>query len=816
MKTNNARFKAIGILLSLSMTSSVFLSEPTIWHTSFAGENNVAHMIALVDSSDDLKLKDVVITEDGDYEISDIDNTEHSIIIEEGITANLTITNVNITSKTKPAIWVKTGATLNLTVEGTNTLTGGPGFAGINVEPAYDSTWHYLKDQTAVLNISGSGTLTATGGNGTSTIGGGAGIGGNGQDTNDDGVDFGTVTITEDFTGTINATGGYASAGTSTYGAGAGIGTGGLEVYFTAVEGIINIESGTINATGGDAGKPEYYIGGAGIGSGGVKGNGTAYNHMIVTINEGTINATGGALGAGIGGGSNCDAPDIYINGGTIIAIGKPGDPTETLGATGIGGGDNGAFDIIKITGGTIKSYAEGNSGAAGIGIGSNSQFGTEGTAELTISGEDTMVWAYGGTGYYQYGNTYRGGAGIGAGYLSTSNKNTPVNIDIQITEEATVYSYGGYHSQAIGYGYKEWLTNPEDYFLGTGIELKLDDSIELWAVNTDYFLPALVSKANNTSGTIVDVGHIEYVSTERYLVTHTNYNGNGAITTGTAVGSLTSPELFEEQYPVDVDINWNLTGYQMRFEFTPEVKNIADLYYPFADSNKVGDSDLHGNWATLAPAIIKVDYEFVGEYPDDVNTPDMEYVAKNSEYTAKEQNPSADEEWIFDGWYYDEECTQKFEDGDILESNTTLFGKWTKGPIEEEKINVSYEFVGEAPEGVEPPQGEEVDKGTSYNSKEQDTSNVDDWTFEGWFTDEDCTIPYEEGTVLEEDTILYGKWTRNTTEEPETPTPEEPKEDDDTPNTYDNAMLWLMVMSSSLLSFGLCLLVLKKKQYLK
>lgn len=48
--------------------------------------------------------------------------------------------------------------------------------------------------------------------------------------------------------------------------------------------------------------------------------------------------------------------------------------------------------------------------------------------------------------------------------------------------------AFGGYHAQAIGYGYR-----PTDY-TGYGITLELDDSIFLWAQNADYYQPALAA----------------------------------------------------------------------------------------------------------------------------------------------------------------------------------------------------------------------------------------------------------------------------------------------------------------------------------
>lgn len=74
------------------------------------------------------------------------------------------------------------------------------------------------------------------------------------------------------------------------------------------------------------------------------------------------------------------------------------------------------------------------------------------------------------------------------------------------------------------------------------------------------------------------------------------------------------------------------------------------------------------------------VDYAYVGDAPSDALLPstdvDLEF---GSAYTAKAQAAVAG--WTFDGWYADEACTVKWEDGAELPGSMTLYGKWTKNP---------------------------------------------------------------------------------------------------------------------------------------
>ncbi|MCD8046681.1 MAG: hypothetical protein LUE90_08660 [Clostridiales bacterium] len=117
--------------------------------------------------------------------------------------------------------------------------------------------------------------------------------------------------------------------GTSNYKAGIGKG------------GTVEINSGTVKATGG-----QY---GAGIG-----GTGT------VKINGGTVTAIGGSEGAGIGGGSSGQCGTVTINGGTVTATGNNGGA-----GIGIGGGSEvhswGIYSRISINGGTVTANGSGD-----------------------------------------------------------------------------------------------------------------------------------------------------------------------------------------------------------------------------------------------------------------------------------------------------------------------------------------------------------------------------------------------------------------------------------------------------------------------
>ena len=519
-----------------------------------------------------------------------------AIVVESG-THDITITNLQITASGTPAIQVDAGATLRLTVEGENRLTGGSGFAGICVAPAYDSEMNYDADASGKLYLSGDGTLGAMGGAGdavSGTYGGGAGIGGNGEDQRGgDSVDFGLVCVTENFTGILDATGGAASVykdGENAFGGGAGIGSGGFNMgyinnyqdispyYWGEVFGRIELHGATLRAR--SAGN------GAGIGGGGGQGEDTASSQITILISGGNITAQGGTLGTGIGGGAICDGGRIWISGGSISATAGPRE--DSMGAAGIGGGNDGSVREVSITGGTVIARASG--GAAGIGGGTNTsyspvhygdvdgQVSPDRTGIISISGDGTSVYAYGGTG--QRSSATYGGAGIGSGY-PTANQDRSVAFHISITNGASVRAFGGYHAQAIGYGYR-----PTDY-TGYGITLELDDSIFLWAQNADYYQPALVAVTN------YNADPISYSSASRYLTAYTDADKNAsAPASQQAPGYLRQPSA-----GADGTFDWSFDSTANTVSVGPVT--VIDQVY-----------GLNGNWATLCelkPVVISL-----------------------------------------------------------------------------------------------------------------------------------------------------------------------------------------------------------------
>lgn len=175
--------------------------------------------------------------------------------------------------------------------------------------------------------------------------------------------------------GSINATGGYASAG---------IGGGVL-----GANGSVTIHDGTVTALGGG--------GGAGIG-GGFQGTGGT-----VVIHNGEVTASGGSGSAGIGGGLFAGGGSVTIHDGNVTATGRAWGASSTHGGAGIGSGWDGiSAGTVVINGGVVT--ATGASAAAGIGA-----HGVDTGANVTLAG-NAVVSATG----------LNGGAPVGSGVYGT------------------------------------------------------------------------------------------------------------------------------------------------------------------------------------------------------------------------------------------------------------------------------------------------------------------------------------------------------------------------------------------------------------
>ena len=135
---------------------------------------------------------------------------------------------------------------------------------------------------------------------------------------------------------------------------------------------------------------------------------------------------------------------------------------------------------------------------------------------------------------------------------------------------------------------------------------------------------------------------------------------------------------------------------------------------------------------------------------------------ADAEEYKQKEQRVNVDtmmeepseipirENYVFQGWYVDAKCTQKFDfTNTLIEKDTTIYAKWNQ-----EKAKVTFVASGE--DDILAEEDVEVNQKVERPSKDPEK---EDYFFENWYSDYNCTQIFDFNTAITEDTKIYAGW---------------------------------------------------------
>ena len=109
---------------------------------------------------------------------------------------------------------------------------------------------------------------------------------------------------------------------------------------------------------------------------------------------------------------------------------------------------------------------------------------------------------------------------------------------------------------------------------------------------------------------------------------------------------------------------------------------------------------------------------------------------------------PSA-EGYTFDGWYTNNDLTEKYDFDSKVTSGFTLYAKWIPNSY---TIDFDTDGLASTPE-------EQIVYYGDYVTP-PDNPSAEGYTFDGWFTDHDLTDLYDFNTQVTSDFTLYAKWT--------------------------------------------------------
>ena len=109
--------------------------------------------------------------------------------------------------------------------------------------------------------------------------------------------------------------------------------------------------------------------------------------------------------------------------------------------------------------------------------------------------------------------------------------------------------------------------------------------------------------------------------------------------------------------------------------------------------------------------------------------------------------------------WFSDEACTQPISQIAYLDTNITIYAQFY--PAGTQFFTINYVTNNES---VNDPGIENILGGETYDAINYDAKNIDNeypYYFIGWYQDAELTTPFKNGTTINSDITLYGKWVK-------------------------------------------------------
>ncbi|MBP1546149.1 MAG: InlB B-repeat-containing protein, partial [Oscillospiraceae bacterium] len=229
-------------------------------------------------------------------------------------------------------------------------------------------------------------------------------------------------------------------------------------------------------------------------------------------------------------------------------------------------------------------------------------------------------------------------------------------------------------------------------------------------------------------------------------------------------------------QYKVTFDLNGKGSNYISIIEENKTVTKPAD---PTADGFTFGgwfadrectipydfstlitaDTTVYAKWTENSAASVQYTVTF------DLNGKGDNFCELAEENTAvtKPADPTA-EGFTFGGWFADRECTIPYDFSTLITADTTVYAKWTENSAAFVQYTVTFDLNGKGDNFCEL-----AEKNTAVTKPADPTA--EGFTFGGWFSDRECTIPYDFSTLITADTTVYAKWTENSSSDVHTHT---------------------------------------------
>ncbi len=171
----------------------------------------------------------------------------------------------------------------------------------------------------------------------------------------------------------------------------------------------------------------------------------------------------------------------------------------------------------------------------------------------------------------------------------------------------------------------------------------------------------------------------------------------------------------------------------------------------------------------TPTPAPVKVTFDVNGHG----KAPDPQEL-KEGEKAKKPKDPQ-EEGFTFFAWCTDPECTKIFDFNEPVKKDMTLYAKWVENINISSYLTVTFDTNGH---GTAPDPQVLI---PGMKATEPADPEADGYTFDGWFNDAMCIVPFDFDSEITTSVTLFAKWTPEGTVDPtETTEPAETTEEPD------------------------------------
>ena len=359
---------------------------------------------------------------------------------------------------------------------------------------------------------------------------------------------------------------------------------------------------------------------------------------------------------------------------------------------------------------------------------------------------------------------------------LAIGDTVSPLTLDSTTYRIAGVYTNSNYGSQSV-YKYPEISNTNTNFTLYVKLEKIEYVTVTFKAVKGDT--------VENISSTQIEKGHTVTLPTAATVEGWTfqgwyiDQAGKNAFVAGTSIDKNTV--LYAKYTQNSFTVSFENTRYNRIESQTVLYGNTAtrpttdptDSNYKFVGwfTNEYGntqfdfktkiekDTKIYAHWAKKAEYTVSFE----------MNNHGTQVASQTVKEDGKAQRPLKDPSetnYRFDGWFADKACTTQFDFDTVISKNTVIYAKWTQTHVtvtfySEDGKETRHGYKDGVIKTITVPMNgtipaDEIPSPTCANNSR---FNGYRHVFEGWYSNEKCTVSFVFTEGLDKDTPVYSKW---------------------------------------------------------